>query len=259
MMDHGGTGAGGERRFPAAVAVTLRKQGQDQELLTSHVSYGGAFVQASHTPPMNSLVRLVFTLPPDQAKVAMSACVSQVALSESVADRQPGFGVRFVGLSGEPKERWERLIRSLHAVVPRDRDEGKAVPVVLARPSYVDRFLRKGRLALDLPLMPESPEKLARLVESQILQGTLFVPTKVALVVGAHVTVQLAHPLLLEETFPLEGTVRRRETAPEAGVMVELTYLPPEVRQGLEEFMTSVLVVEEYDVDIFAAPSVTTR
>jgi hypothetical protein len=158
-----------------------------------------------------------------------------------------------VGLSGLPRERWDQLLRRLR----REHPDGQGSTLVLARPSYVDRFQRRGLVALDTPLRPTNGRQLRELVEGQILHGALFVPTDMAIVVGATVNVQLLHPITGDE-FPLEGVVRRRDAAP-AGVHVELTGLTEEIREGLQEFVDSVVVVADYDVEVLAPAALRVR
>jgi len=243
-----------ETRYRCALAVTLRRKAADVELLTTHVGASGAFLRCEASPPTHSLVRLAFTLPEVADRLEVSACASAIVTPAEATDRYPGFDARFVGLSGSPKERWDALLRRLR----REQPEGKGATLVLARPSYVDRFQRRGLIALDAPLRPATSQDLRELVEGQVLGGALFVPTEVAIVVGATLNVQLLHPIT-GDVFPLEGVVKRRVTAPLPGVHVALTGLTDEIRGGLQEFVDSVLVVADYDVELLEPPVLRAR
>lgn len=234
-----------ETRYRCALAVTVRRRTQDVEALTTNVGTGGAFVRSEASPPRSSLVRLVFTLPGTTSRLEVSACVADVVEPAAALDTYPGFDARFVGLSGAPKEQWDSLLRGLR----RDGLNDRSSTLVLARPSYVDRFQRRGLVALETPLRVANQDELRALVDQQVRKGALFVPTAMAIVVGASINVQLMHPVTGDE-FPLEGVVRRREQGSRPGVHVELTPLGPETSAGLDEFLDSVLVVADYDVEI---------
>jgi hypothetical protein len=238
------------RRFRCAVPVTLRKRSQDVDLLTSDVSFKGAFVRSHECPPKNSLVRLVFTLPPDGAKLTVSGAVLHVVSgAEGNLAEYPGFAVGFLGFSGPPKERWDEF------VLPLSRQPGaeQKGTMVFARPSYVERFRRTGPPALDLDLRP-TPGELDRLIDQTIPTGTLFVPTDMAVVPGANVSVRMIHPMTLD-VFPLPGTARRQEGATTRGVDVTLAPLTGEVRAALLEFRDAAMILEDYDIEILEAPT----
>jgi hypothetical protein len=247
-----------EKRYRCAVPVTLRRRGTDQPLLTSEVSFRDTFVRTNDPPPANSLVRLVFTLPPDDAKIALSAHVTSVIGGQAVHDHYPGFVARFVGLSGPAKDTWEALIQALR----REHAESADTTVVFAAVSYVDLFQRKAPAAGDLWLRPPTVDELERIVQQDIAQGTLFVPSASPVTPGANVTVQLVHPVT-EAVFPLEGVVKRPGAGPHAagrsGVAIGLSPLSDPARKELQEMADSVVVVEDYDVELFEQPSVSRR
>ena len=241
----------GELRFRCAVPVTLRKRGIDLNLLTSEVSFRDAFVRTTAAPPVNSLVRLVFTLPPDDAKVTLSAHVTGVITADGNPDHYPGFVARFVGLDGAAKERWEGLVQSL-----RGEDLGAVdTTVVFAPLSYVDLFQSTGPAAGDLWLQPQSVEELDRIVREEIPSGSVFIATASPITAGANVTVQLLHPIT-QAVFALEGIVRRRGPGARAqdGVVVGVAPLSPERSVELSEMADSVVVLEDYDIELYDEP-----
>jgi hypothetical protein len=244
----------GERCYHCALPVTLRRRGEDRELLTSEVSFREAFIRTTDAPPQNSLVRLVFTLPPDDAKIALSSHVTRVVAAGSGEEHYPGFAARFVGLDGPVKERWENLVFTLR----REHQDSGATTVTFARPSYVARFQLKAPVADDIRVTPSSVEDLTRIVNEDIPSGTLFIATRTSVVLGANVCVKLVHPIT-QDVFPLEGVVRRRGAGAEPGVLVGLARLSMDVRVGLQELVNSVVVVEDYDVELYEEPSVKRR
>jgi len=243
----------GERRYHCALPVTLRRKGEDLQLLTSVVSFKDAFVRTSSPPPTNSLVRLVFTLPPDDAKIALSAHVTRVVGGHDGEDDQyPGFEARFVALDGPAKDLWEGLVWKLR----REHQEAGATTVTFARPSYVARFQLSAPMADDITLTPDSIEELLRIIAEDIPACTLFVPTATSVVLGANIRVRLVHPITLD-FVPLEGVVRRRGAGTQGGVLVGLSKLPMDARVALREMADSVVVLEDYDVELFDETSVT--
>jgi len=168
------------RRFRCALPVTLRRRSQDLDLLTGDVSVSGAFVRSSDCPPKNSLVRLVFTLPPDDTKLTVSCSVLHIV---STADRNPneypGFAVQFVGFVGAAKDRWEQLVRPLS----RDPGAERKKTLVFAAPGYVERFRSKAAVAVELELRP-TIEQLGKVIDDEIPKGTVFVPTHEAVAPG---------------------------------------------------------------------------
>ena len=244
----------GERYYRCALPVTLRRRGENLELLTSEVSFKDAFIRTAEPPPVNSLVRLVFTLPPDDAKVTLSAHVTRVVAPGSGEEHYPGFGARFVALDGPAKDSWESLVWTLR----REHQDAGITTVTFARPSYVARFQLKAPVAEDIRLEPGSVEELTRVVTEDNPSGTLFVATRTQVVLGANVCVQIVHPIT-RDVFPLEGVVRRRGAGAEPGVLIGIGKLPMDVRVGLQELVDSVVVIEDYDVELYEEPSLTRR
>lgn len=239
------------RRFRCALPVTLRRRSQDLELLTGDVSLNGAFVRSTECPPKNSLIRLVFTLPPDDTKVTVSCMVLHiVAVAEKNPNEYPGFAVQFVGFSGPPKDRWEELVRPLS----RDPGAERKKTRVFAAPSYVERFRSTTPAAIDLELRP-SVDVFEALMSDEIPGGTVFVATDAAVPPGANVVVRVVHPLT-QERFPLTGTARRPDETTARGVDVRLAELTTEARAALADFKDSVMVLSEYDIEILDAPKV---
>jgi hypothetical protein len=244
----------GEPRFRCAVPVTLRRKGTDLGLLTSEVSFRDAFVRTTSAPPVNSLVRLVFTLPPDDAKITLSAHVISVVTTVDNADHYPGFLARFVGLDGPPKTRWEALVQSLRGEDLRAAD----TTVVYAPMSYVDLFQAQGPAAGDLWLKPASLEDLDRIVREEVPSGSILVADAKPIAPGTNVTLQLVHPVT-EASFALEGVVRRRGADAREGVLVGLTPLTYERRVELSEMAESVVVLEDYDIELYEEPVLSKR
>jgi hypothetical protein len=241
----------GELRYRCAVPVTLRRKGTDLHLLTSEVSFKDAFVRTAAAPPANSLVRLVFTLPPDDAKITLSAHVTSVIVADGNSDHYPGFTARFVGLDGAAKDRWEALVQSL-----RPEDMGAVdTTVVFAPLSYVDLFQSQGPAAGDLWLQPPSVEELERIVREEIPTGTVFVPKAAAVTAGANVKIQLLHPVT-QAVFAIDAIARRRGSDPRDhdGVVVSVPPLTKEKLAELNEMADSVVVLEDYDVELYDEP-----
>jgi Tfp pilus assembly protein PilZ len=237
-----------DRHYRCALAVALKRRGGDAEVLTSQVSFGGVFVRIDQPPPLGSLVRIVLTLP-DEANLAVSAHTTEIVDPVLAPDRYPGFFAKFLAFSGSPKERWEGFVQTLS----RDRVDLLTTTLVLARPSYVERFRRNNALAVDVPFRPMTVQELSLIVGMEVLNGSLFVPTELGLMVGANVNVQLVHPLS-EQVFPLLGNVIGRKTTGVRGVDVAFAPISSETREGLLEFVDSVLLIQEYDIDVLTGP-----
>jgi hypothetical protein len=254
-MNHSTDARPGELRFRCAVPVTLRRRGTDLNLLTSEVSFKDAFVRTSSAPPLNSLVRLVFTLPPDDAQITLSAHVTGAVSADDARDHYPGFVARFVGLDGAAKERWESLVQSL-----RGEELGATdTTVVFAPLSYVDLFQSQGPAAGDLWLQPASVEELDQIVREQVPSGTVYVPTETPVTPGANVVIQLLHPVT-QAVFAIDGVVKRRGAdIPEEYAVVGIAPLSPDRAAALEEMANSVLVIEDYDIELYEEPVLSSR
>ncbi len=239
-----------ETRYRCAVPVLLRKRTGDEALLTSDVSFRGAYVRTTHAPPANSLVRLTFTLPPDDAEVTVSAHIIRVAVRSEGQDQYPGFATRFMGLGGPAKERWEKHIawlRSSHV-------EAIRTTVTFARPSYVRLFQQRAPTVDDLWLRPASVEDLQKILEHEVPSGVLSVPSTASLAPGVNTTVRIAHPVT-DDVVTLRGVVRRRgEDAAEGHVVVKLDPLTDEMRTALTEVAGSVLVIDDYAIELYSDP-----
>jgi len=245
------SGSSQDRRYHCALPVTLRRRGEDLHLLTSSVTFTDAFIRTTAPPPINSLVRLSFAMPPDERRLALSAHVTGIVAADSGVDHYPGFAARFVGLDGPPRELWESLVWKLR----REHQEAGTSTVVFARPSYVARFQLGAPVAEDLCLVPDTVEDLARVVHEDVPSGNLFVPTATSMMLGANVRVNVVHPIT-KDVVPLDGVVRRRGTGDRPGVLVGLAKVSRELGVALQELLESVLVLEDYDIELFDDPSV---
>jgi hypothetical protein len=229
-----------ERTYRCQLAVTLKKRTENVELLTSEIGFSGAFVRTTTPPPVNSLVRLLLGLPPDDTTLDVSAHVTQIISPANAVDHYPGFAARFVALNGPVKQRWEALVQSVRgALSPRT--------ISFARPSYVMRLDLKEP-STQLCLRPSTFEELATLMHEQIPSGAVFVPTSGPVVLGAKVGVQIVHPIM-----ELPGSVARSGSMT-PGALVRLAPLNEHTRAMVKEFEESVVVDVDYDVMLFDAP-----
>jgi hypothetical protein len=69
--------------------------------------------------------------------------------------------------------------------------------------------------------------------------------------------VRLVHPIT-EAVLTLPGVVRRRgeEVLADAGIMINLLPLTKELQAALTEMADSVVVLEDYDVQLYSEPSI---
>jgi hypothetical protein len=218
-------------------------------MLTSEVSFTDAFVRTNAPPPVNSLVRLVFTLPPDEDKITLSAHVVSIVNPSNDPDHYPGFAARFVAFDGPPKQRWETLVQTLRG----EDTTGGDTTVVYAPLSYLDMFQAQGPAAGDIWLRPSSVEELLDIVGKDIPSGTMLVIDSQPIAPGTNVTLQLVHPVT-EAVFALPGVVKRRGAEIKEGVLVTITPLDFERRVELQEMADSVVVLEDYDVELYDEP-----
>lgn len=244
--------------YRCALAVTLKRRSENLELLTSEIGFAGAFIRTTESPPLNSLVRLLFTLPPDgqqpESVLDISAHVTNVIKPDTEADHYPGFAARFVALNGPVKRRWEGLVQSLRTSAAASRSEDT---IFFARASYVMRLQEREPTAVAIPLQPATFEELSNIIEQQIPTGMFFVPTTTPVMLGANVHVQIVHPIT-NEILTLSGSVVRRGTGT-PGALVRLRPLDGDMRAALKEFEESVLVLVDYDVELFDDPVISTR
>jgi hypothetical protein len=238
-----------DRTFRCALAVILKKRTENLELLTSEISFAGAFVRTTAPPPLNSLVRLLVTLPPDDMVLDVSAHVTEIVGPTGDAEHYPGFAARFVALNGPVKRRWETLVQSVRSTV-------SARTITFARPSYVMRLQLKEPTS-QLRYRPSTFEELATLIEEQIPAGSFFVPTTDPVVLGSNVKVTIVHPIT-EDTLELPGSiVRNGSGAP--GALVRLAPLDDATRALVKEFADSVVVHVDYDVSLFDEAALSER
>ena len=245
-----------ERFYRCSLPVTLRRRGADLHLITSDISFQGAFIRTEEAPPLNSLVRVCFTLPPDDTTLALSAHTVQVVKPGSTTNQYPGFGAHLVGMNGDIKARWESLVWSLK----REHKQSVHTTVNFARPSYLSLVRQQQKTKVPegatLRWLPESVEMLARIVREDIPSGTIFVAaTGTTTPPGTKVCVELVHPITAE-ILALPGVIRRRGGVGAAdGVLVALSPVSAELSLALTDMADSVCVVPDYDIDLFARPS----
>ena len=124
--------------------------------------------------------------------------------------------------------------------------------------SYVDLFQSQGPAAGDLWLQPASVEELDRIVRDEVPSGAVFIPTATPLTPGSNVTIELLHPVT-QAVFAIEGVVRRRGPGVQEGVVVGVAPLSPERSAALTEMADSVVVIEDYDIELYDEPVLSQR
>jgi hypothetical protein len=150
------------------------------------------------------------------------------------------------------KERWERLISWVRA------EHGQSIrkTVTFARPSYVRLFQAKVPTTEDVWLRPASVEELRAIILDEVPTGAILSRQASKLAPGINVMVRLVHPITLA-VFAFPGTVRRRtaELPADGGLQIGLHPLTEELEAGLAEMAESVVVLEDYDVELYEEPS----
>jgi hypothetical protein len=101
-------------------------------------------------------------------------------------------------------------------------------------------------------LQPASVEELDRIVREEIPAGTVVIPNVAAMTPGANVTIQLLHPVT-QAVFAIPGVVKRRGDGQD-GVAVGVAPLTRERTIELTEMAESVIVLEDYDVELYDEP-----
>lgn len=129
-----------DKRFAAHIVAKFVRRGETVELLTSDVSFRGAFLRTDSPPELRQLVKVAFALPSGEI-VAGHAMVVHVEPPGSSA--VPGVGVQFWGTMDHAKN-WEQFIHEVQ-----DKG-GDALDADIA--DKVRRQSERFKLAIDVQL-----------------------------------------------------------------------------------------------------------
>lgn len=227
-------------------------------LLTDDVSFRGVFLRTDSPPPLMQLIRIKFTLPPDNVPLLVHGMGVKIVTAQEARGRSPGVGIEFYGFDGEPRQRWEQFVRWIAQHHPESEDR----PVAPGQP--VDPVQRRFvRQRAELRVQLEALDSVVELITGDISQGGMFIRTDLPLNVGTEVSVQLVYG---SASFPVDCVVRRRVFGTEAGVGVEFLNMNESMRRKLADFVrpvtridTTTLDDSELEVTFESEPSVPVR
>jgi uncharacterized protein (TIGR02266 family) len=113
-------GFGDDRRKDPRFDVTIRVDYSTKDIFVSNyvtnLSRGGVFIQTDHPLPIQSEIRLTFTLPDDNIKIEAKGKVTWTFdIRKGTGHVSPGMGIRFTDLSSEQRAMIENYIKKLSA------------------------------------------------------------------------------------------------------------------------------------------------
>jgi hypothetical protein len=222
-----------DRRYPFQLhtVVTVGKQ----EIVTStrDVSFTGAFLESDTPVAERQLVRLHFTLPPENDGLEVMGMLARWVPARD--GNLPGMGIQFYALSPDQRDRWRRFIRfaASAGAVAAAAAAPPAPPVRRAHPRHDVTF----------QVLLRSERDLQTLATQNVSQGGMFVATALDLPAGTRLGLSLVHPRTGEH-FPLDAVVRWRGFAPVAGLGLEFADFDEQSRAELVEFIRSEIPVE---------------
>ncbi len=249
-----------DRRHPFRVRLVLSRGGQELEAQTEDVSFAGVFIRMDTPLPVRQLVRLKLTLPPEGDALAVMGMVARHFPARD--GLPPGVGIQFYSLATEERRRWNHFIRYVVS------SSEVTSPIPLAPPPTPvfepgDLFgpdepleavevvepaepIRRSfpRSAATLQVRLDSVDDLEMLYTRNVSKGGLFFGTTHDLPEGTQLKVSVIHPKS-HEHFPLEATVRWRDTSAEPGLGLEFVQFTDQRRQEFFEFIRSEIPVEE--------------
>jgi len=100
-----------EQRFPARIIARVQRRGSDVELVTSDVSFRGAFIRTDAPPALRQLVKVAFAIPSGQL-VSAHAMVVHIVEPGAEGTGAAGMGVQFWGPIQEARA-WEQYVYEL--------------------------------------------------------------------------------------------------------------------------------------------------
>jgi len=105
-------------------------------------------------------------------------------------------------------------------------------------------------------VLPESVEELLKVIEHEVPTGAVVAKAAARMAPGVNVTVRLVHPIT-ETVVLLPGVVRRRgdDVLVADSVVINLLPLTDALEGALREMAASVVVLEDYDVELYSEPS----
>ncbi len=241
-----------EIRHRVRIRAALLLNGRNHDLSTENVSPRGVFLRSNDPVAPRQLVRLRLVLPPHDEVLVVPAMVVHAVDPDAASDGiVAGFGVRFVGLDGEPKDRWTRFMRYVDGLAAGGELTNLEVVSVA-----VDPELTPYRPLVDLAISVDSVEQLEALISEEVSRGRVLIPIDVPVPTATPVRVHLVHPMT-QETFILDGTVSRWVRTPERGLAtVDLVRLTHGMRRALSEFVTGIAF--DSQVEMLDPPSTPT-
>jgi Tfp pilus assembly protein PilZ len=241
-----------DRRHPFRVQLVLSRGGQEVAAQTEDVSFAGVFIRMDTPLPVRQLVRLKLTLPPEGDALAVMGLVARHFPARD--GLPPGVGIQFYSLATEERRRWNHFIRFVVSSTE------VTSPILLAPTPATPHFepgelfgpaepvepIRRSfpRYAATLQVRLDSLDDLEMLYTRNVSKGGLFFGTTHDLPEGTRLKVSLIHPRT-HEHFPLEATVRWRDTSAQPGLGLEFVQFSDQRREEFFEFIRSEIPVEE--------------
>jgi uncharacterized protein (TIGR02266 family) len=247
-----------EHRYPFSARVAIGARREQAVAQTANVSFSGVLLWMDSPPPERQLVRMTFTLPPENDELALTGMV--VRIREGEPRR---VGIRFYAATPEAQKRWGRFV---HHAANQGRARAKLSESAPTQPPGAPEPAGRGSLpppsppasAPELQALPppapgsvqradpryratvrlrlQSPGDLIDLYTRNISSGGAFLLTTLTPEEGAPLRLRVVHPET-SETFSLEAVVRWRKGLPMPGIGVEFVQMSQERRREFLEFI----------------------
>ncbi|MBN1945520.1 MAG: hypothetical protein JW797_07575 [Bradymonadales bacterium] len=198
-------------RYPCEIQVKIPKSPEGQ-YQTAQVSREGVFVLTEQPLPVNQLITAYFILPP--LDHLQTLCHVKYAVTKFQATQQTPAGMELAifSMDKEEREKWDQFVDKLEEEQTHKSENGaqsgsadfrrsktgagmaasgssalSSSQRILAQPAVPSR--------VTLEVMPPSVKKLIRLINEEILGGSLVVATDQVVCDGSEVELRVVHPI----------------------------------------------------------------
>ncbi len=207
-----------ETRYTIRFPVELTVGKASLSLVTEDVSFGGLFLKTDTPAPLHQLVKVRLVLPVGDRALRAHGMTVHVVEPHHASGRTPGMGIQFYGLDRETRDAWDAFVHHVESRFPLSADQA---PLRLPRgftPEPVRRRLARhdAVIKLEPDTREELAEKVASMLQTEVLEAPVRLNLEPHVVPGARVVVHIVHP----DTglpFLMEGVVRERAHPAQAG------------------------------------------
>ena len=213
--------------------VILKDIRGDNALLTDNINRTGIFLRTDTPKPIRQLIAFSISMPPDDEQLTLHGMVIYSNLPEQskINGRPPGMGIKFYGMGGDIKNRWEAYYQKIKDIYDEERPDNNWLDSSLEIEADNREF---PRYKATFKVVLKSVKTMFEFLSKDISLGGMFLKSEYLLEKDDEVLMEIIHPLN-NKTFPLSGRI------------VRLVPTPPEERgMGIQFLNMDQLTIDKF-------------